>query len=425
MQSFEEFGNYILKHSRHNEVKSDRVRIILNYPKIEWDEYAEYMARLTWFSSLDQGGSKKNCLIFAETLDQAMDLVDDQTNYALISYIGTFYYPHHGNDPTIHKYFDEFCNSGEACRGHILWHPNKQYGRLHLQSMFLNVSHWREIGRPKFGKYTGQVVVPQVCDINIHDNYTPLWIRPDEQYREVKNAEMAEYISKVLEDGKTIKNYGAERRTKFFCYPERRYSEALEHQQNMNSNIVYVRNNERVPKLDDTFDVIYCPAAGSMSEILFKLYGHTDTELIIYDNNPKALMWKRSLYQMIDTTDDLKRLERTIRKDNEVFVDAGSYKPELIEETKSIFDDQDWIDTIKQVKNYKIIQWDALEQVFDVDPSKKNLIHLSNIFAYNFIIHTHNIDSLNDRFIEYCCLPNTTVCGKSPFKDGVLVSTIS
>jgi len=93
MESFKEFADYVLENSRHNENPSDKVHIIVYYPKIEWDDWAEYMATLTWFSGipLSRGGSKNAHVIFANTIDEALERADDY-DYAMISYIGSFYY---------------------------------------------------------------------------------------------------------------------------------------------------------------------------------------------------------------------------------------------------------------------------------------------------------------------------------------------
>ena len=231
MQSFEEFGKYILENSNHNTRDSEQVHIIVDYPKIQWDDYAQYMATLTWWTGVGWG-RKGNTepLIFAKDLDEAVKLAD-KYKYAMVSYIGSFYYNWERDRPdTIHTHFNEFCESDKPCKGHILWHEKNAYARMHLQCMFLNLDHWRKIGKPSFGKYSGPVIWPERSKSNVHDDYTPHWLSPpkDPQIKQVRSAEMAEYISKVIEDGQTIYNFEKERNVKFFCYPERRHCDALE-----------------------------------------------------------------------------------------------------------------------------------------------------------------------------------------------------
>jgi hypothetical protein len=154
MQSFKEFGEFILANGGYGKVPSDKVHVIINYPKINWDDWAQYMATLTWFSGVpvNSGGNRKAHIIFAEDIDEGFALAD-QYDYAMVSYIGSWYYTEH--DENIYHHFNEFCESDHACRGHLLFHPHKQYGRLHPQTIFVNLKHWREIGKPSFGNYTG------------------------------------------------------------------------------------------------------------------------------------------------------------------------------------------------------------------------------------------------------------------------------
>lgn len=421
MKSFKHFGEYIIKNSRHGENSSSTVHIILNYPKIKWDDWAEYMTTLTWFSGiqLSNGGSKNAHVIFAETIDEALQKCE-QYSHAMISYIGSFYYSDH--DENIFKYFKKFCESDHACRGHLLFHPDKQYGRLHPQTIFLNLNHWRKIGKPSFGNYTGKVLNYERSSSNVHDDYTPHWVKGGDSYIDVINAEQGEYLSKVFEDGKTILNFDHERRTKFFCYPERRQSNQLDDERNRQSNIVYVKNNETITQIKNNenkkFDVIYAPSAGYTAEYLYELCGHKDTKLIIYDNNEDSIKWKRMVYDMAKTEDDLNRIIKYFKNKKDCRVDACEYKPELLEKNEKEYSTTQWLNTISKVKP-EIILYDILNGPFEVDPTKKNLIYLSNIFSYNFIIHKMKVEDIHNKFLEYCNLPNTTVYGKNIFKDTV------
>lgn len=419
MQSFKEFGEYVMKHSRHRESSSNKVHIILNYPKIQWDDWAEYMTFLTWFSGIPlcTGGSKNNSVIFAETIDEALKQ-SDQYEYAMISYIGSFYHSEH--DENIFNYFDDFCNSGLPVRGHILWHPGKQYGRLHPQTIFLNLNHWRKIGKPSFGLYTGKVMIPEISKSNVHDDYTPHWIKPSDKYSIVHNAEQAEYISKVLESGETILNLDKERQVKFFCYPERRYSDALTAERNKQSNIVYVRNNETIPNQYNgkKFDVIYAPASGYIAEYLWKFCGHKDTKLVIYDYNEDSLKWKRMTYEMVNNVEELHKLNMFFKTKN-CIVDNCDYKQQVTDDNESIFSSNDFIGVTKSVTP-DIIKFNILTDTLSVDESKQNLVYLSNIFSYKFLIHQMKIEDIHNKFNEYLQLPNTSVYGKNIFKDTVL-----
>jgi hypothetical protein len=426
MQSFEEFGKYILENSSHNTRDSKQVHIILDYPKIEWDDYAQYMATLTWYSGIGKG-KQRSCgpLIFAKDLDEAVQHVE-KYDYAMVSYIGTFYYHWEMSRPeTIHTYFDEFCESDKACRGHILWHEKNAYARLHQQCMFLNLNHWRKIGRPSFGKYSGPVIWPERSKSNVHDDYTPHWLRPpeDPQIKQVRSAEMAEYISKVIEDGQTIYNFDRERNTKFFCYPERRHCEALDIERNKNANIVYTKNNEKynnmIYKTNMKFDVIYAPASGFTAELLYHHYGHEDTEVVLFDVNKDSLNWKRMVYEFRD----LDAVERYYQRKEGVIVDNADYKPVVVEENEKIFPTDMIEETIEKIGNPKFILYDAITDPIsklEIDTDKVNLLYFSNIFCYHYMIHRHTIEKIHERWNEYLDIDNCIVAGKNAFREEVL-----
>jgi hypothetical protein len=430
MQSFEELADFILKNSKHNTQKeTKRVHIILDYPKLTWGDYYQYLMTLTWITGIEwsKGGSKSCNLIFAKTLDEAVKQADEY-DYAIVSYVGTFYKSYEKDAPeTIHYFFDKFCKSQQPCKGHILWHPDNQYGRLHLQSMFLNLSHWRKIGKPSFGNYSGKVMLPEKSKSNVHDDYTPHWIKPSNEYTNVTNAEMAEYISKVLEDGQTILNYDTmERNSKFFTYPERKIvSEQLKTEQSRSSNIIYTENNDGIFKIHNVkniykekFDVIYAPAAGYIAEFLYKNVGHKDTKLIIYDNHIHSLSWKKMIYQLANDVNDIERINKYFAKQYNCIIDTGSYKKNAVTENHKIFSKQDWLDTIKTIKNYDIIEFDLIkDKPFNIDKTKKNLIYMSNIFSYMFLYHKEKIENVHAKYLEYTLLPNTVIYGTNVFKD--------
>jgi hypothetical protein len=413
MQTFEEFATYILENSRHNENNTDSVHIIVDYPKIPWDDWAEYMATLTWFSGipLSNGGSKNCNVVFTRGITEALNKCDAH-DYAIISYIGSFYYSDHDNN--IWTYFNKFKNSDRIARGHLLFHPDKDYGRLHPQTIFLNLKMWRELGRPSFENYDGKVINYDRSSSNVHDDYTPHYVKAGEGYKDVKNCEQGEFISKALEAGHTLLNFDLERNTKFFCYPERRHAIALDHERNRNPNIVYGRNNEKLPQLNRKYDVIYAPAAGNLAERLYSKFGHDGTKLVQYDNNIDSILFKQQMW----TIQDVKSTFTHYRRKKDIIFDECEYKPELVKESLEDFSDEQWEKVIKSTY-CEFVHMDIMNGPIRVDPNKTNLIYLSNIFSYNFIVHKMKIKDIHNKFKEYCELPNTTIYGKNIFKDTV------
>lgn len=426
LNSFEDFSKFVLQNSSHNTRESDRVHIILNYPKIEWDEYAQYMATLTWWTGVGWG-RKGNTepLIFAETLDEAVAQAD-KYDYAMVSYIGTFYNNwNRDSSVTIHTHFNEFCDSGAPCKGHILWHEKNAYARMHLQCFFLNLDHWRLIGKPSFGKYSGEVIWPDRSASNVHDDYTPYWLSPPEEpiVKNVRSAEMAEYISKVIESGHTIYNFVNEREVKFFCYPERRQCEALEFEENKEDNIVYTRNNEKYSamKVDTNlkFDVIYAPSSGFSGEYLYHLYGHENTKMVFFDINKDSISWKKMVYDFRD----IDRIEHYWKSKDHVIVDDADYKPVVRDLNEELFPRELLEETMNKIGTPEFIEFDAVIDPIEnlnIDTDKVNLLYFSNIFCYNYLIHRHPVDVIHSRWNEYLDIDNCIIGGKNLFRDEVI-----
>ena len=438
MQSFEEYAQYILDHAGHNVTNKRRqVHIIVDYPLLEWNDFKKYLMTLTWMTGIgwSRGPNSDHNVIFAKTLDEGLSQTTDY-DYALVSYVGTVYrFPSTPTEKSIWHYFDRWVEKKDSpCRGHILWHPNKQYGRLHLQSMFLDLVHWRQIGQPSFGKWTGSVTLPEVCPDNIHDDYTPLWLKPGTDVRDVNKAEMAEYISAVIKDGKTITNFTkVERSSKYFTYPQREeISAPLLADQQKTSNILYRRNTSKLSDLNKTmdkipliekFDVIYAPAAGNVAEYLWKTHGHADTKLVVLDNNEASIKWKDGIFNLYKptTVDQIDRITKIISKVTGCIVDTADYKPDgFIDGNEAIFSDQDWIEVIKEIKQSELILFDYLSSDLKVDPAKRNLIYLTNIFSYVFNYHKYSLEHLVTQFEKLLKLPNTTVVGHNPFRLNII-----
>ena len=425
-QSFEELADYIISNSNHNTNKSSkRVHIIVLYHNLEWNEFHRYLTTLTWFTGIgwNNRGSVDCNVIFTRDLDEALNKANDY-DYAMISYTGTFYQSYQQNSPeTIGDYFDKFCNSNIVCRGHLLFHPSKKYGRLHLQCMFMNLEHWRKIGKPKVtSAYSGPVMLPQRSEGNVHDDYTPFWIKPSEKWSEVKKWHMGEYITKVLEDGQKILNFDLERTCKFFTYPEREeISDMLLLERNRKENIVYVKNNEKLKKYDKLpdrkYDVIYSPASGEMSEFLFYKFGHENTKLVIYDYNSISLKWKQFLYQSVNTPQDIAKVSNYIGQKYDCYIDNVDYRESVVKENLEIFSDEKWIDIMKNANNVEFVECDVVNDILQIDETKTNFIAFSNIFSYMFLLHKMPIEDIHNSLLRYYKLDNTIIVGKNVFKD--------
>jgi hypothetical protein len=269
-------------------------------------------------------------------------------------------------------------------------------------------------------------MMPEISKSNVHDDYTPHWIKPSKNYVEVSEAPMAKYISRVLESGQTIFNYDMERKTKFFTYPERRkISMPLGREKKRDDNIIYAKNNDEIKDIKkykgNKFDVIYAPASGFIAEYLYKEVGHDNTKLVIFDNHSYSLLWKKMIYNLANSEEDINKITQYFKEKYNCHIDNGKIKKNIVEQNEEIFSVTEWLTTIKTISNYEIIKYDVIkEQTFRIDKNKKNLIYLSNIFSYMFNYHKEKIEHLHKKFLEYAILPNSVIIGTNVFKDKIV-----
>lgn len=75
---------------------------------------------------------------------------------------------------------EEFCKRDFLVAGQIIYHVNT-YPFLHPQMIILNMDHYRALGKPMIGYHEESEVLelqkPERSVENVHDDYTPLWLK--------------------------------------------------------------------------------------------------------------------------------------------------------------------------------------------------------------------------------------------------------
>ena len=107
---------------------------------------------------------------------------------------------------------------------HLLDRKNRGFG-IHEQFFIINVKRWKEMGSPRFAlaaENEVQLTRPQRSVENVHDDYTPLWLRPtQEEYRLRPRIFGWNIIDRALKRGLEIENVPQDlRRYKCYLYPE-------------------------------------------------------------------------------------------------------------------------------------------------------------------------------------------------------------
>lgn len=226
--------------------------------------------------------------------------------------------------------------------GHIL-DRNDAYYELHEQCYIINLKKFKELGMPSIGDYKLNSPHVETMPIrsleNYHDEYTPVSVKSGKDKKQYLHKCHGWYILKTaFEYNMKLVVFDEEFRTsKIHYYPESRV-DFLKHlnliyakESNCAHNFVHISNTE-ISTFTRYYDQLVIPASGTLYLDLIK-----SGNVIVYDYNDNSLdYWKEHLPR----------------------------KPEI---------------------EYSFIKVDLLSKNNLIDylqPYKKTLINLSNIFAY-------------------------------------------
>ncbi len=104
---------------------------------------------------------------------------------------------------------------------HLLDRKNRGFG-IHPQFFLINVKKWKEMGSPRFqlaSESEAQLSRPERSPDNVHDDYTPLWLKPtQDEYRLRPKIFGWNIIDRAMKRGLSLENVPQDLR-RFKCYP--------------------------------------------------------------------------------------------------------------------------------------------------------------------------------------------------------------
>jgi hypothetical protein len=220
---------------------------------------------------------------------------------------------------------------------HLLDRKERWYG-IHAQCFIINVHLWNLIGRPPL--YADPIegvdlVAPDRSENNVHDDYTPLYLKPSEKRIHIKPKILGwNWIDKALKAGFSIYNFNNDvRLKKCFLYPEQNeeflhnrlksYNSPLnelidnfplsEHQEDVFSHLhmetygldkkMFIFNTEGVRNTYVEYNMhkidafIGLPAGFMDFHTLFRHKFNSNCKVIYFDINPATLAIKKEMYQ--------------------------------------------------------------------------------------------------------------------------------
>jgi hypothetical protein len=205
------------------------------------------------------------------------------------------------------------------------------YYGLHKQCMLVNLKYYEKFDKPVFGsKNSGEetVIKAQRHAKDIHDDYTPLSLRPTEELTVCTPlVDGWNFINTSLANDLTVFNFHPKiREHKQFIYPTTSAAE-LEHQlswitniANYAQNCVFFWNTENYSDLkyvnmENPIKKLYAVAASFKPNTILNHYNFTDDcEIIYYDYSKPSLAFKKLLIKEWDGEDYPRFLDYAQRK---------------------------------------------------------------------------------------------------------------
>lgn len=220
------------------------------------------------------------------------------------------------------NFFDEvekLVNTDFYVYGHILDRGDAYY-ELHSQCYLLNLEKYQELGCPKIGQCELGIKhsqnLPERSKENLHDDYTPLWIKLSSDVKEYNHKLHGwNLISKILSVGGTISAFNNNiRNNKKHYYPEyqqdflKHISWAYSRLNYCANEFIHYQNTESINLDDRDYEKIITPASG----IWFIDYIHKEhpVTVIFYDYNQRALdYWKENTPKISNVTYEFLKID--------------------------------------------------------------------------------------------------------------------
>lgn len=223
-------------------------------------------------------------------------VTDLKYNYAVIMSPGTEYI----NGLNFFNELENLIQQDFFIAGHFLDRKDAYY-ELHHQCYVINLKDYADLDYPSIGKMSmgssHSQLSPERSLENIHDDYTPVWIKPGVMIKNYNHkCHGWNIISKALELSKSLVVFdNAVRNNKKHYYPEstKDFEEKvswLYFRQNYCSNEhVHFQNTELNNNVCDRYDQIIIPASGTLYLDLINA-----GTVIFYDYNQRSLDYWRN-----------------------------------------------------------------------------------------------------------------------------------
>ena len=406
----------------------------------------DYVAKLRKVTYINLTNSTKHYIFVGDDFKRVNHLlgVADEMNFelAVIWFEGSWPMAKEFDEELLSLADGDWKDTGWLAAGHIINrnHINNDSPKFHTQCVVVNLSEWNSIGRPAVDagwKWDYPKFTPSAE--NIHDDYTPMYIKPaagtiSRDNINVMNSPLSSLIPHALSHNKMVYNLPMEvREHKHCCYPEDDVEETekwlldekwdeqdvdalsyfsmnnldedkeeLYGYKVMKSHVMFITNTENIPGFEKyDVDVMTAPCSG-LHQFKHMTNARPSLKRVIWtDFSEAGVWWTQKLLAEWDGLDfhSFYLKHEKYMEENFVAFHASNYNRELAERFVNHYDSIDtWLDHWNWIRSldHKFMNIDLVKNwqllVDEVGTGNKVFMQVSNIWQYevNYLNTPHH-----------------------------------
>lgn len=394
-------------------------------------------------------------VIECKTIDDGLSQLTDTDYVFIISSGNRIYHTNQFLDTVLQPFIDD---PSLGLMGHILDRKDQWY-ELHPQFIVFDYKKWVNIGRPTYGNKedSSESIVNIVrSESNIHDDYTPHWVRLEKpiQYSEYNTLDRGwSFINSFLLNDYNIIPFNDDiRGSKAYCYPEynsdkffnlidnKQYSDEIDYTKRLllypllnSPDKTWLFNTEEISfmkeKTNLTYDVVALPCAGfKFLDLLHSNLIHDKSKIVFFDFSSSSIEWINYVINseeltitdlVINKPEGVRLIGKTIEK---LSID-GIPSNDLIRLSEEVYSFYGGVGNFKKLlEKFRTLNIEIIKTDIINDPlnclhrlnGNNNLINISNIFSTDYFNLFYSEKERMVKFERFISTLNckTTVVGR-------------
>jgi len=410
----------------------------------ELSSHAEYVTKLRKIAEISMTNSCDHSILSSldnlnhnKLRSNLISVTEMNFEMAVIWFEGSWVLSNDFEDELLSAYDNEWSKTDWLAAGHIIdRRPNTEMATFDSQCVIINLKALKSLDYPRLMKRQPlQSPVYESSEEHIHDDYTPMYLKPTGKFSEAKeqgNGYIDALIHIALSNDMYIHNLSYSiRDEKYCCYPAddieetkewlnmdfstkslsqiRKIADRISEDKEelfgykyMDKMILYITNTESVPKkgaIKYSHNVMTCPASG-LHQFMHMINARDTLEKVIWtDFSEAGLWWVEFLLTNWDGTDFIgfyKAHKHHIHDVYDIDDDTILYDEDLIHGFMEEVGDT-WLDDWAHIKSLDhtfmkinmVTEWKRLVDAIGNDNTV--FLQVSNIWQYeiNYVNTTH------------------------------------